>query len=138
MDWPKRIVLMRHGESENNVAQSSDDASFDERANHAFALTKNGRRQALMTSTHVRTAHRTFDAFFCSTFRRTQETLNLMFPGAIPIIDSRLNELWRGIWHTMPREKILALYPEKSASETARASTTTVRQGAKVARMWKS
>lgn len=112
MNWPKRIVLVRHGESEGNV-RSPDDISFDDKANHAFVLTEKGKEQARLTGVYLRRKYGNFNSYFCSTFRRTQETLSLMYSEAEPIIDSRLNELWRGIWHTMPKEKVLALYPEE-------------------------
>lgn len=111
MDWPARIVLVRHAESEENVV-SSDDSSFGEKANHAFALTSRGRRQAEAASAYL-ARYGIFDAYFCSTYQRTRETLWLMYPEVSPVIDSRLNELWRGIWHTMPRERIAQLYPEE-------------------------
>ncbi len=113
MSWPKRIVLLRHGESEGNI-RSSDDISFEDKANHAFALTEKGREQARTAGMRLRGGWPEFDSYFCSTFQRTQETLSLAYPSAIPVIDSRLNELWRGIWHTMSREKVLELYPEES------------------------
>ena len=114
MDWPKRIVLVRHGESEGNV-KSLDDLSFENKANHLFALTERGRKQAEEVGKYLQANYSPFDAHFCSTFRRTRETLLLMFPKVEPVTDSRLNELWRGIRHTMPREKIIEVYPEEVA-----------------------
>lgn len=114
MNWPRRVVLVRHGESEGNL-RSPDDMSFDGKANHAFALTEKGRRQAQITGEYLRAKYGQFDAYFCSTFRRTQETLSFLYPGVVPVIDSRLNELWRGIWHTMQREEAMRLYPAESS-----------------------
>lgn len=113
MNWPKRVVLVRHGESEGNV-RSPNDTSFDNKANHEFALTKKGAQQAQLTGKYVQAKYGKFDSYFCSTFRRTQETLSFLYPEVVPVIDSRLNELWRGVWHTMPKKKVLALYPEES------------------------
>ena len=39
--------------------------------------------------------------------------MSLMYPGTRPIIDSRFNELWRGIWHTLGKERVAELYPEE-------------------------
>ena len=39
---PKRIILIRHGESEGNV----DDTLFETRADHSMDLTEHGRAQA--------------------------------------------------------------------------------------------
>ncbi len=117
MNWPKQIVLVRHGESEGNV-KLSEDTSFANKANHQFALTERGRKQVEITGKYVRSKYGDFDAYFCSTFHRTQETLSLIFPDVKPIIDPRLNELWRGIWHTMSKEEIAKYYPmEKEIKE---------------------
>ena len=113
MNWPKRVVLVRHGESEGNV-KSSDDISFDDKANHEFALTEKGKKSAQQIGEYLQQKYGDFDTYFCSTFRRTQETLSLAYPQVVPIIDPRLNELWRGIWHTMSKESVLALYPEEA------------------------
>lgn len=112
MNWPKRVVLVRHGESEGNI-KSPNDISFNNKANHEFVLTDKGKQQALIAGKYLREKYGEFDSYFCSTFRRTQETLSLLYPEVSPIVDSRLNEWWRGIWHTMSPEKILTLYPEE-------------------------
>ncbi len=109
-DWPKRIVFVRHAESEGNIMSSRDGEFLVGKANHAFALTKRGEQQARTTGAWLN-ARYTFDSFYCSTFSRTLDTLVCMFPSANPSIDSRLNELWRGIWHTMPTAIIVQEYP---------------------------
>jgi len=112
MSWPKRIILVRHGESEGNI-KSPDDMSFDLKANHSFTLTTKGREQAQRTGEYLHQKYGEFDSYFCSTFIRTQETLRIMYPEILPRIDSRLNELWRGVWHTMSKEKICIQYPDE-------------------------
>lgn len=108
------IILVRHGKSEGNV-KSADDVSFPEKANHKFSLTEKGKRQVVVAGKYIKENFPYPDTFFCSTFWRTRESLFHMFPEATPNRDSRLNELWRGIWHTMSKERILALYPEEPA-----------------------
>ncbi len=69
---PKRIILIRHGESEGNV----DDTLFETRADHSMELTENGRAQA-------REAGRALKALlgdepvqaYRSPYRRTVQTL---------------------------------------------------------------
>ena len=114
MQNPNSIVLVRHGESEGNVV-SAEDISFADKANHRFSLTEKGREQARRAGEVLRKDGRVFDAYFVSTFLRTQQTMSLMFPNVTPIIDSRLNELWRGIWHTMSPVQVEEFYPEEKA-----------------------
>lgn len=114
MGWPKRIVLVRHGESEGN-ARGKDEQSRLLVANHRFSLTERGRKQACAVELAIRVKYGMPDVCFVSTFRRTQETLQLMFPETPSVVDSRLNELWRGIWHTMSEEAICARFPEETA-----------------------
>ncbi len=110
MNWPKQIVVVRHAQSEGNVL-ATEDLSWDIPANHAFALTAKGKHQATLTGAYLRKEYGEFDAYFVSTFRRTQETLKCMYPEAQPAIDSRINEMWRGIWHAMPHTELRNLYP---------------------------
>lgn len=119
MRGPKMIVIVRHGESEGNVV-SPEDASFPSKANHAFSLTKKGRLQAARTGVYLRANYGRFDAYFCSTFRRTQETLALLYPPRlrppiIPLVDSRLNEMMRGPWHYIPKSRMMELFPDEQA-----------------------
>ncbi len=110
MNWPSRIVLVRHGESVGNV-RSIDDHPYKYGANHQYVLTPRGREQAAITGTYLRETYGAFDAYFASTLARTQETFSLMYPETQPIIDSRLNELSRGIWNRMSRAEIERCYP---------------------------
>lgn len=112
MSWPSQIVIVRHAESEGNL-KPSNDASFRNKANHNFSLTDKGRKQAKITGDYLKAKYGRFDAYICSTFNRTQETLSVMYPGIIPVIDSRLDEMWRGIWHTMTEEEVTKYYPEE-------------------------
>ena len=112
MNWPSQIVIVRHAESEGN-AKSPDDTSFDNKANHSFALTETGRKQAQKTGEYIRAKYGSFDGYICSTFCRTQETLSLIYPNVVRTIDSRLDEFWRGIWHTMSAEDVAKFYPQE-------------------------
>lgn len=114
MQLPESLVLVRHGESEGNAVKA-DDNSFPDKANHDFALTHLGREQARRAGDYLQDHFAPFDVGFVSTFRRTQETMSLMLPDLVPVVDSRLNELWRGIWHTMSRSDIDRLFPMEPA-----------------------
>ncbi|MCX6744338.1 MAG: histidine phosphatase family protein [Candidatus Parcubacteria bacterium] len=112
MGWPKRIVMVRHAESEGN-ARGRDDESLEQIPNFKFHLTEKGIAQAQATGKYLREKFGDFKALFTSTYLRTQETLAAMY-GIVPfVIDSRLNEHWRGIWHTMPKQMISEFYPQE-------------------------
>lgn len=69
---PRRIVLVRHGESTGNV----DDTVYEREPDHALALTERGRRQAQETGKRL---HDIFGeervSVYVSPYRRTHETL---------------------------------------------------------------
>lgn len=75
MARPRRIVLIRHGESQGNA----DDSIYERVPDHALRLTSTGERQARAAGTQLR------DLFgdervqaFVSPYRRTHETLHLL------------------------------------------------------------
>lgn len=103
MNFPKSLVLVRHGEA--------DQLLFPDVPNHQFPLTERGQEQASIVGRVLHERFETFNAYFCSTFRRTQETLTFMYPDAHHIVDERLNERWGGVWHTMLRHQVLEHYP---------------------------
>jgi broad specificity phosphatase PhoE len=110
MKYPKRIVLVRHGESQGNVI-AKDDAVHPSIANHQFALTERGREQARITGEYLRDQFGAFDTCFCSSFLRTEETLRWMMPRERAVHDARLNEWWRGIWHSLPKTVVEEHFP---------------------------
>ncbi len=110
MNWPKRIVFVRHAQSIGNVI-SPHDISLRDKANHRFELTPRGQAQAQITGEYLHQQYGAFDHYYISTFARTAETLSLMYPEvADPMIDSRLNEWWRGIHYLMAPEDVAARY----------------------------
>ncbi|MEZ7005539.1 histidine phosphatase family protein [Streptomyces sp. AD55] len=72
MARPRRIVLVRHGESTGNV----DDSVYERVPDHALALTERGRAQAEETG---RRLHEVFGrervSVYVSPYRRTHQTL---------------------------------------------------------------
>ncbi|MEV0259759.1 histidine phosphatase family protein [Streptomyces sp. NPDC050617] len=71
MARPRRIVLIRHGESEGNV----DDTVYEREPDHALSLTEAGRKQAEEAGTGLRA---TFGdervSAYVSPYRRTHQT----------------------------------------------------------------
>ncbi|CAM5460928.1 2,3-bisphosphoglycerate-dependent phosphoglycerate mutase [Streptomyces glaucescens] len=72
MARPRRIVLVRHGESTGNV----DDSVYEREPDHALALTERGRQQAEETGKRLRELFgRERVSVYVSPYRRTHETL---------------------------------------------------------------
>ena len=72
MARPRRIVLVRHGESTGNV----DDTVYEREPDHALALTERGRQQAEETGKRLREVFgRERVSVYVSPYRRTHETL---------------------------------------------------------------
>ncbi|CAM5244828.1 hypothetical protein SVIOM342S_00744 [Streptomyces violaceorubidus] len=72
MARPRRIVLVRHGESTGNV----DDTVYEREPDHALALTDRGRAQAEETGKRLREVFgRDRISVYVSPYRRTRQTL---------------------------------------------------------------
>jgi len=112
MAWPKRLVLVRHAESEGNVLSKEERARYD-RATHAYQLTERGRKQARITGQFLKATFGEFDVYYVSYYERSKETMNIMFPDARIREDPRLAEAQRGIWQTMTDEQVRTRFPEE-------------------------
>ncbi|MFF2385769.1 histidine phosphatase family protein [Streptomyces sp. NPDC058108] len=110
MARPKRIVLVRHGESEGNL----DDTVYERKPDHALSLTEQGLEQARQTGKVLR------DMFgdegidiYVSPYRRTLETLEAfeLSPARIRVRqEPRLREQDWGNWQLhddMERQRAL-------------------------------
>ncbi len=60
MAWPRRIVFVRHAESEGNVLTAVERTEL-EVATHNYALTAKGRAQAKITGEYIRKTYPYFD-----------------------------------------------------------------------------
>lgn len=115
MGWPRRLILVRHAESEGNVKSVNERAEFDV-ATHAYALTPRGRQQAAITGEYLRKRFPTgLDIFYVSYYQRSKETMKIMYPEIVPYEDPRLAEGQRGIWHTYTHEQIEESFSRESA-----------------------
>ncbi|MEO7271580.1 MAG: histidine phosphatase family protein [Vicinamibacterales bacterium] len=82
MNRPALLVLVRHGQSERNVAQKRNRFYLDDEArqavkgipDHQIRLTDEGHRLAIVTGRHLHELQGTFDVVFHSGYRRTVET----------------------------------------------------------------
>lgn len=114
MGWPKKLVLVRHAESEGNVRSVDERANFDI-ATHAYDITPRGRKQAAITGEYLRKEFGEFDVYYVSYYKRSKETMQVMYPNAKVYEDPRLAEGQRGIWHTMTQDLIESTFPGESA-----------------------
>jgi len=113
-----RIFLVRHGESEANVAGIiSDDPS--RRVN----ITERGRAQAEAAAEHLRTVR--FTHAYASRFARAQQTAEIILrPHELPLhIDARLNERHSGmdglpvdLFNNLVHPDYLRIKPERGES----------------------
>ncbi|MFD8261412.1 histidine phosphatase family protein [Streptomyces griseoluteus] len=98
MARPRRIVLVRHGESVGNV----DDSVYEREPDHALALTDRGREQAEETGGHLREIFGDERvSVYVSPYRRTHETLDAfrLDPDLIRVREEpRLREQDWGNW----------------------------------------
>lgn len=73
---PKRIILIRHGESQGN----QDSTIYSTVPDHAIGLTEHGREQARTCGVELKKIIGTNETIICfvSPFRRSKETCELM------------------------------------------------------------
>jgi len=105
MPWPKELVLVRHAESEGNVLTVDERAQYDI-GTHAYGLTPRGVEQARVTGQFLRRAWPNFDVYYTSYYKRSRQTMAIMYPEAKVYEDPRLAEAQRGLWHTMTEAEI--------------------------------
>ncbi len=110
MAWPKKLVLVRHAESEGNVLDVRERAT-SEIATYAYKLTEKGRKQAEATRDWLSKNVEPFDVRYVSYYTRSRETMSIIQPGLSSYEDPRLAEAQRGIYHTMTNEEIQKYYP---------------------------
>lgn len=98
MARPRRIVLVRHGESEGNA----DDSVYEREPDHALRLTDTGRRQAEAAGARLRELFGQEQvSVYVSPYRRTLETLRVfdLDPALIRVREEpRLREQDWGNW----------------------------------------
>jgi 2,3-bisphosphoglycerate-dependent phosphoglycerate mutase len=121
--WPSHLVIVRHGESERNVAK--DAAKRAEL--HSFGsglrdmdtkLTPRGHQQAQAVGEHLAKQYR-FDVLFTSPYLRTRETTEeiaskLTHKSPI-VLEERIREIEFGVLDGLTPKGIKKKYPEEDA-----------------------
>jgi probable phosphoglycerate mutase len=121
--WPSHLLILRHGESERNVAK--DQARS--KGAHSYGsglrdldtpLTDRGHRQARTTGEHLAKDY-TLDAVFCSRYLRTRQTAEEILEqlGRKPALfrEERIREMEFGILDGLTTKGLQTLYPEEFA-----------------------
>lgn len=122
--WPSELVLIRHGQSERNVAKDAAKAN-GARVSYVGSvrdqdtpLTHTGMGQALGVGVHLREKER-YDTILISPYLRTRQTANLIIQGLgyTPdyMVDERLREIEFGLLDGLTPQGIEAKYPEELA-----------------------
>ena len=123
MGMPLDLVLVRHGESEGNVAieysKRGDNRFFtaEFRARHSsqWRLTDTGRRQAMIAGTWIRdNVGAPFDRYYTSEYLRARETAAyLHLPDARWYADFYLRERDRGTLDVVTHAELKTLYADE-------------------------
>jgi broad specificity phosphatase PhoE len=122
--WPSHLVIVRHGESERNVAK---DAAKRGTGLHSFGsglrdmdteLTPRGLRQAQAVGEHL-AKHYRFDVLFSSPYRRTiatsKEIASRLTHKPPLVVEERIREIEFGTLDGLTSEGIKAKYAEEYA-----------------------
>lgn len=118
--WPDSLVLVRHAESERNVAsrearRNKLEEYGTDRRDMSARLSEPGREQAQHVAAAI--AERRFDWIFCSPYRRCRQTADIIrerLPQAPEVLlDDRLREREFGIWEGLTRAGRMARYPDE-------------------------
>ena len=76
----KKIYLIRHAESEANVAMDIDNPTYY----YDAKITKRGEDQAAKARENLKNIE--FDTYICSPLTRTIQTFSIIFPNKKPLI----------------------------------------------------
>lgn len=128
--WPTDLVLVRHGQSQRNVAKDKARANgivhsyVDHVRDQDTPLTPLGEGQALHVGTYLRDnfikEDGRFNVILTSPYLRTRQTTDKIITGlanGLPFVkliqDERLREIEFGIFDGLTREGLEAKYPEE-------------------------
>jgi broad specificity phosphatase PhoE len=124
--WPKELVIVRHGQSERNVAKDEAKAAgnklsyVDAVRDQDTVLTPLGFGQALEVGVNFRSmGDERFDAVLVSPYMRTRQTAEQIVRGLgyTPeiVVEERIREIEFGILDGLTPEGVRAKYPEEVA-----------------------
>ncbi|MFP4111551.1 MAG: histidine phosphatase family protein [Candidatus Woesearchaeota archaeon] len=123
LKWPRRLVIVRHGQSEQNAALDLMDDNLEEKLKRQktirdadIELTEKGIKQAQDTGRYLSHTE-PFDICFSSPYRRVLQTAENIISNIGYILslykDNRLREKEFGRLHGYTKEEIKERYPEE-------------------------
>lgn len=122
--WPAELVLIRHGQSERNVAKDAAKAAGNKVSyvgdvrDQDTPLTALGQGQSLAVGAFLRDNPR-YDVMLVSPYQRTKQTARAIIQGLgyTPevVIDERLREIEFGLLDGLTAEGVKTKYPEEVA-----------------------
>lgn len=112
---PEKIIFCRHAESIGNAVKK-DDVSTLNSPNHQFHLSPRGHDEVIEVRDFISaTFPEGFSEHYVSTFLRTQLTFSGIFlHNIVPFEDPRLDEWWKGIFHSLSAKEINRFYPKEN------------------------
>ena len=90
-----RVTFLRHGETDYNKSNLFCGISD-------CSITDNAKTSA----SQLKKVLPEFDYYYCSPLKRTQETLQAIFPNTLPIIDDRITEICLGCWEGLSKNSV--------------------------------
>ncbi len=126
MKWPELLVIVRHGQSELNVARDLEEVTNDPSHINRFLtirdldvqLTEEGKRQASETGKYLKRLE--FDAVFSSPYLRckqTAEEITRHFASRVSLYyDNRIREKEFGWIHGLTTDQIKERFPNEHAA----------------------
>ena len=109
---PRRIILIRHGESQGNI----DDAIYETVPDHALTLTALGIEQATEAGRQLRAYLQDEPVtLYASPYVRTRQTVEALGLG-VPIEDVRIDARWWNSVRTQPGASTVTVTPVPASS----------------------
>lgn len=113
---PEVVRAVRHGESVGNVL-GVEDQSLEDKPNHLLELTERGNMEISLSADYILENRliKPRTRLYTSGFLRAQQSMKGILDkqeGDFEVcIDSRLDEWWKGVFHSMSEDELLAHYP---------------------------
>lgn len=110
--YPKKVVFVRHAESEGNVLTRDEQRRFPVGTNR-YNLSPHGREQAHITGEWMRKHFPNPDRVIYSYYARTNETARILYPNLSLREDALLAERDRGIWTNTSEAEVMKFLPSE-------------------------
>ena len=107
---PRLVVWVRHGKAEHNKRPAEEKKKLPY-SSYGYKLVDIGRKQSAVTGAWLRTHFGAFDVYYTSTYVRSRESMEIMYPGVAYTEDARLAEVRKGVESILSEAQIHAFAP---------------------------